>query len=104
MTVTVTGFFLGNDNKNYITGIVQLPSVTPQFTFHTLHMRCCRPVLVLDISLSVGRSCKGLKSAKVLETATRSKNNESIVEGHRLRTVHIMGRTCSRLCHFFCEK
>ena len=32
--------------------------------YHTLHMRCCRPDLVIDISLSVGLSCKGLKSAK----------------------------------------
>ena len=44
-------------------------------------MRCCRPDLVIDIFLTVGLSCKGLKSATVLETATRSKKHETIVEG-----------------------
>ena len=61
---------------------------------HTLHMRCCRLDLVIDIVLSVGLSCKGLKSAKVLETARKSKKHETIVEGQRLGTVHIMERTC----------
>ena len=45
---------------------------------------CCRPDLVIDIFLSVGLSCKGLKSAKVLETAARSKRHETIVEGQKL--------------------
>ena len=54
-----------------------------------------RPELVIDIFLNVGLSCKGLKSAKVLETASRSKKHETIVEGQRLRTVHTMERTCT---------
>ena len=62
--------------------------------YHTLHMRCCRPDLVIDIFLFVALTCKGLNSAKVLETVTRSKNHETIVEGQRLRTVHIRERTC----------
>ena len=37
------------------------------------------------------------KSRKVLETATRSKKRETIVEGQRLRTAHIMESKCSRL-------
>ena len=48
---------------------------------------------------SVGLSCKGLKSAKVRATPTKSKKRETIVEGQRLRTVHIMERTCSRHRH-----
>ena len=50
----------------------------------TLHMRCCRPDLVIDIFLSVGLSCKSLQSATVLETATKKKH-ETIVEGERFR-------------------
>ena len=55
-----------------ITNIVRLPSVV-LIMYHTLHMRCCRPDLVTDIFLSVALTCEGLKSAEVLETATRSK-------------------------------
>ena len=62
--------------------------------YHTMHMRCCRPNLVVVIFFSVGLRCKGLKSAKLLETATRSKKHKTTVEGERLRTVHIMERTC----------
>ena len=65
--------------------------------YHTLHMRCCRPDLVIDIFFFVGLSCEGLKSPKVFETGTRNKKNETIVEGQRLRTVHIMERTCTRM-------
>ena len=65
-------------------------------------MRCCRPDLVIDIFFRVDVSCKGLKSAKVLQTATRSKKKRDIiVEGQRLRTVHNMERTCFVCAHMF---
>ena len=62
--------------------------------YHTFHMRCCRPDLVIDMFLTVGLTCKDLKSAKVHETAATSKKHETIVEGPRLRIVHIMERPC----------
>ena len=37
-------------------------------------------------------SCASLRSVTVLETATRSKKHETIVEGQRLRTADIMAR------------
>ena len=41
--------------------------------FLIMYMRCGRSVLSLTFS-SVGLSCEGFKSAKILETATRRKN------------------------------
>ena len=67
--------------------------------YHTLLIRRFRLDLVIDIFL-----CKDLKSAKVLETATRSEKHETIVEAERLRTIHIMERTClcmSARVHFY---
>ena len=67
--------------KKYITGVVRLPSVAT--CLHITHCTCVvvARFLFLTFSLSVGLSCKGLKSAKVLETVARSKKHETIVEG-----------------------
>ena len=47
--------------------------------YHTLHLRCCRPDLVLDIFLSVGLSCRGLeiciKKKKCLKQLREAKKN-----------------------------
>ena len=46
ITVTVTCSFLRKDNKNYMTGIVRLPSIAP------LHCTCVVAALFLVLTIS----------------------------------------------------
>ena len=61
-----------------------------------LKMKMKMKMLPAGFALDVQKKW-GLKSEKVLHTATRSKKHETIVEGQQLPTAHIMERACSRL-------
>ena len=58
---------------------------------HTIPFRmmwCLRRFAISKIKIFIQKRCS-LKAVKVIETATRSKNNETIVEGHNHIHVHI---------------